>query len=49
MDKIIEYPKHNGRFDCTTGGAKGASVYISLNTYPFKIYAGKLFIGIVRT
>lgn len=46
MDNIIECPKHNGRFDYTTGAAKGAPVCINLKTYPVKIDAGKVMIEI---
>ena len=46
MDNIIECPKHNGRFDYTTGAAKGAPVCINLKTYPVKVEAGKVFIDI---
>ncbi len=46
MDHIIECPKHNGRFDYTTGAAKGAPVCINLKTYPVKIEGAKLFIAI---
>jgi 3-phenylpropionate/trans-cinnamate dioxygenase ferredoxin component len=46
MDHIIECPKHNGRFDYTTGAAKGAPVCINLKTYPVKVERGKVFIGI---
>lgn len=44
MDEIIECPKHNGRFDYTTGEAKGAPVCVNLNTYPTKIEDGTVFI-----
>lgn len=44
MGSIIECPKHNGRFDVTTGQAKRAPVCIDLKTYPVKIEAGKVFI-----
>lgn len=46
MDTIIECPKHNGRFDFTTGEAKGAPVCINLKTYPTDIRNGRLFINI---
>ena len=46
VDNIIECPKHNGRFDYTTGQAKGAPVCINLRTYPVKVEAGKVFIDI---
>ncbi len=47
MDNIIECPKHNGRFDYTTGAAKGAPVCVNLKTYPIKIEGSKVFIAIV--
>jgi len=46
MDNIIECPKHNGRFDYTTGAAKGAPVCMNLKTYPVKIDGSKVFIDI---
>lgn len=46
MDNIIECPKHNGRFDYTTGAAKGAPVCINLKTYPVKLEGGKVLIDI---
>jgi 3-phenylpropionate/trans-cinnamate dioxygenase ferredoxin component len=47
MEKIIECPKHNGRFDFTTGQAQGAPACINLKTYPVKIEAGEIFIQLV--
>jgi 3-phenylpropionate/trans-cinnamate dioxygenase ferredoxin subunit len=44
MDNLIECPKHNGRFDFTTGQAKGAPACVDLKTYPFKIEGGEVFI-----
>lgn len=44
MDHLIECPKHNGRFDFTTGKAKGAPVCVDLKTYPTRIEAGEVFI-----
>lgn len=44
MDNLIECPKHNGRFDYTTGQAKGAPVCVNLKTYPVKVEAGEIFI-----
>jgi Rieske Fe-S protein len=41
---IIECPMHNGRFDFTTGEAKGAPACINLLTYPVKVEGGRLFI-----
>ncbi|MCD9023729.1 MocE family 2Fe-2S type ferredoxin [Cohnella silvisoli] len=46
MGNTIECPKHNGRFDYTTGEAKRAPVCVRLQTYPVKIQAGKLFVKI---
>ena len=42
---IIECPKHNGRFDFTTGQAKGAPACVNLKTYPVKVEAGKVFLN----
>jgi 3-phenylpropionate/trans-cinnamate dioxygenase ferredoxin subunit len=44
MDNIIECPKHNGRFDFTTGQAKGAPVCVNLKTYPVKVEGGQVYI-----
>ncbi len=44
MGGIIECPKHNGRFDYTTGKAKGAPVCVDLKTYPVKVEGGKVLI-----
>jgi 3-phenylpropionate/trans-cinnamate dioxygenase ferredoxin component len=46
MDDIIECPKHNGRFNYKTGAAKGAPVCVNLATYPVKVEAGTVFIGL---
>ncbi len=46
MDHIIECPKHNGRFDYTTGAAKGAPACINLKIYPVKVESGKVFIDV---
>jgi 3-phenylpropionate/trans-cinnamate dioxygenase ferredoxin subunit len=46
MDCIIECPKHNGRFDYTTGRAKGAPVVTDIQTYPTKVEGGRVFIDI---
>ena len=46
MDNIIECPKHNGRFDYTTGTARGAPVCVNLKTYPTKLEGIKVFIDI---
>lgn len=46
MDDIIECPKHNGRFDYTTGKAMGAPACVNLKTYAMKVENGKVFIDI---
>ena len=46
MGNIIECPKHNGRFDLTTGKAKGAPVCVDLKTYPVKVESGAVFIQV---
>ncbi|HCB0061925.1 TPA: Rieske 2Fe-2S domain-containing protein [Klebsiella pneumoniae] len=46
MDNIIECPKHDGRFDYTTGQAKGFPVCVNLKTYPIKVEGEKVYIGI---
>jgi 3-phenylpropionate/trans-cinnamate dioxygenase ferredoxin subunit len=40
MGRIIECPKHNGRFDIPSGQAKGAPACIDLKTYPVKVESG---------
>ncbi len=44
MDTIIECPKHNGRFDFTTGKAQGAPVCVDLKTYPVKLENGEIYV-----
>ena len=46
MEKIIECPKHNGRFDFTTGEAKGAPGCIDLETYRVKVEGGRVFVEV---
>ena len=46
MDDVIECPKHNGRFDYTTGRALGAPVLVSLRTYPTKVVNGTVYIEV---
>lgn len=43
---IIECPAHNGRFDFTTGEAKGAPVCVNLATYPVRIENGRILLGL---
>jgi 3-phenylpropionate/trans-cinnamate dioxygenase ferredoxin subunit len=42
----VECPKHNGRFDFTTGKAKGAPVCVDITTYPVKVDGGRLLINL---
>jgi 3-phenylpropionate/trans-cinnamate dioxygenase ferredoxin subunit len=44
LGEVIECPKHNGRFDVTTGRALGAPACINLKTYPVKVEAGRVFV-----
>ncbi len=46
MDHVIECPKHNGRFDYTSGKALGAPVCIDLKTYLVKVEGGKVFVDV---
>ena len=41
---IIECPKHNGRFDFTTGKATRRPARIDLKTYAVKIESGTVFL-----
>ncbi|CAI6084944.1 MocE family 2Fe-2S type ferredoxin [Cohnella sp. JJ-181] len=45
MGNTIECPKHNGRFDYTTGKAKKAPVCVDLKTYPVKVENGKVYLS----
>jgi 3-phenylpropionate/trans-cinnamate dioxygenase ferredoxin subunit len=46
LGEIIECPRHQGRFHIPSGKAKGAPVVIDLRTYPTKVEAGQVFIGL---
>lgn len=46
MDTEIECPKHNGRFDYTTGEALGAPVCVDLRTYPVRVEGGRVFVDV---
>ena len=46
MEHVIECPKHNGRFDYTTGQALGAPVCVNLTTYPVKIEGGRVWVQV---
>src|ERR1019366_3490178 len=46
MGTIIECPKHNGRFDFTNGGARGAPVCVDLRTYVVKVENGRVLVKV---
>jgi 3-phenylpropionate/trans-cinnamate dioxygenase ferredoxin subunit len=46
LGHVIECPKHNGRFDFTTGQAKKAPACINIQTYPVQIKAGKILVKV---
>ncbi len=46
MGHVIECPKHNGQFDYRTGEARRAPVCVNLKTFPVKVDAGRVLIGI---
>jgi 3-phenylpropionate/trans-cinnamate dioxygenase ferredoxin component len=43
---VIECPKHNGRFDYTSGRALGAPVLTDMRTYPAKVTDGTVYIEV---
>jgi 3-phenylpropionate/trans-cinnamate dioxygenase ferredoxin subunit len=46
MGRIIECPKHNGRFDIPTGQAKGAPACVNLKTFPVKVEDAPVFVDL---
>jgi len=46
MGDVIECPKHNGRFNFTTGQALGAPVCVNLKTYPVKVEGGRIWVEV---
>jgi 3-phenylpropionate/trans-cinnamate dioxygenase ferredoxin component len=46
MGGIIECPKHNGRFDYTSGKALGAPVLVDVRTFPVKVTDGTVYIDV---
>src|SRR5262245_47356567 len=46
MGATIECPKHNGRFDFTSGKALGAPVLVDVRTYPTKVEDGTVYIEV---
>ncbi|MFD0674717.1 MocE family 2Fe-2S type ferredoxin [Cohnella sp. GCM10027633] len=46
MGNLIECPKHNGRFDYTTGEAKKRPACNALQTYSVKVENGMIYVTI---
>jgi 3-phenylpropionate/trans-cinnamate dioxygenase ferredoxin subunit len=46
MGDTIECPKHNGRFDYTSGKALGAPVLVDIRTYPARVENGTVYIEV---
>jgi len=46
IGSVIECPKHNGRFDYTSGRALGAPVLVNVRTYPVKVADGTVYIDV---
>lgn len=44
FDHVIECPRHNGRFDYTTGRGKGSPICVDLRTYPVRIEGGRILL-----
>jgi 3-phenylpropionate/trans-cinnamate dioxygenase ferredoxin subunit len=42
----IECPKHNGRFDYTSGKALGAPVLVDVRTYATKVIDGTVYVEV---
>lgn len=46
LDEVIECPLHNGRFQIATGRALNPPVCVNLRTYPVRVEAGQVLIGL---
>lgn len=46
LGEIIECPLHQGRFHIPSGQAKSPPVCVDLRTYPVRVEAGKVMIGL---
>lgn len=46
LGEIIECPLHQGRFHIPSGKAKSPPVCVDLRTYPVRLEAGKVMIGL---
>ncbi len=49
IGKLIECPKHNGRFDFTDGSPQRAPVCVALKTYPMREHDQKIFLNLTPT
>lgn len=47
MDNTIECPRHNGRFDFTTGRATAIPAIAPLATYPVRVVDGEVQINVI--
>ncbi len=47
--KLIECPKHNGRFNLTDGSPARQPVCVALRSYPAKVEQGKIFMNLTPT
>jgi 3-phenylpropionate/trans-cinnamate dioxygenase ferredoxin component len=46
IGNIIECPKHNGRFDYTTGEGRGVPICVNLRTYPVRVENETVYIDV---
>ena len=46
LGEIIECPRHQGRFHIPSGKAKSGPVCVDLRTYPTKVEADHIYIGL---
>jgi 3-phenylpropionate/trans-cinnamate dioxygenase ferredoxin subunit len=46
MGAVIECPKHNGRFDYTSGKALGAPVLVDVRNYPVQVTDGTVYVEV---
>ncbi len=46
MGNVIECPKHNGRFDYTTGEGRGVPIRENLRTYRAKVVDGRVLVDL---
>lgn len=46
IDHVIECPRHNGRFDYTSGKGQGSPICVDLRTYPVRIDDGRILVDL---